>query len=414
MKRSVVSLAIVMCACSGGGGSPPRAPEPAAAPDPLIAQLEAELRAEPDKLATMYALAMIHDRAGNADAAASWLERLGATPWDAGLDPADFTTLRAQDADRFDAARAAIERRWTELPTARELVRLRGDRDLLPEGMTRLPATGELLISSGRKRKVVAVAPDGTTRDFVTAGQDGLLATLGLHVDAAHGLLWVASSAAPFMERPDDVPAGTSRLHAFDLATGQLRARYERAAPSLLNDVVVLPDGRAAVTDSAGEALWVTAADGALEPLVPAGSLTYPNGLTLDAAGALLYVAHWGGISVVDWRAGTHALLALPAGSTHLVGIDGLYQHDGALIGIQNAVGRPRVVRIALAADGRAATRIDVVETGSPIVDNPTTGVIVDAALVFLARRNRERAFASGTADPAALEDIVIATVPLR
>jgi sugar lactone lactonase YvrE len=413
MKRSLSWLAIVVCACSGGGGSSvPRRPE--AAPDPLIAQLEAELRDHPDKLATMYALAMIHDRSGNADGAATWLDRLATTPWDGGLDPADFTTLRAEAADRFDAARAAIERRWVAVPTARELVRLRGDRDLLPEGMTRLPATGELLISSGRKRKVVAVAPDGATRDFVTAGQDGLLATLGLHVDAAHDLLWVVSSAAPFMERPDDVPAGTSRLHAFDLATGQLRARYERAAPSLLNDVVVLPDGRAVVTDSAGEALWVTAAGNTLEPLVPAGTLTYPNGLTLDAAGTSLYVAHWGGISIVDWRTGTHALVSPPTATTNLVGIDGLYQHDGALIGIQNAVGRPRIIRISLSPDGRAATRVDILETGSPIVDNPTTGIIVDTSLVFLARRNRERAFASGTADPSALEDIVIATVPLR
>jgi sugar lactone lactonase YvrE len=418
MKRSIPWLAIAICACSGGGtGRSARGPEPAAA-DPLIGQLEAELRANPDKLATMYALAMLNDRAGDADAAATWLDRLAATRWDAGLDPADFATLRERAADRLATARAAIERRWVQKPTAREHVRVRGERDLLPEGMTRLPATGELLISSGRKRKVVAVAPDGATRDFVAGARDGLLATLGLHVDAAHGRLWVASAAAPFMENAGDVADGTSRLHAFDLATGELRARYERAAPSLLNDVVVLPDGRAAVTDSAGGALWVTAtgADGTgtLEPLVAAGSLTYPNGLALGADGALLYVANWDGVSVVDWRTGAVALLALPDGATHLVGIDGLYLHDGALIGIQNAVGRPRVVRVSLSADGRAATRIDVLETGSPIVDNPTTGVVVDAELLFLARRNREQAFASGAADPAALDDIVIAAVPLR
>ena len=47
----------------------------------------------------------------------------------------------------------------------------------------------------------------------------------------------------------------------------------------------------------------------------------------------------------------------------------------------------------------------------SPIVDNPTTGVIVDGGLVFMARRNRERVFMGG--DPATLGDIVIARVPL-
>ena len=102
-----------------------------------------------------------------------------------------------------------------------------------------------------------------------------------------------------------------------------------------------------------------------------------------------------------------------PPGATNLAGIDGLYLHGGALVGIQNAVGHPRIVRLPLAADGRAATRIDVIESGSPIVDNPTTGVIIDAALVFMARRNREHAFANGPPARDALEDILIAAVDL-
>jgi hypothetical protein len=107
------------------------------------------------------------------------------------------------------------------------------------------------------------------------------------------------------------------------------------------------------------------------------------------------------------------ATLRLPAGATNLAGIDGLYLHGGALIGIQNAVGHPRIVRLPLAASGRAATRIEVIESGSPIVDNPTTGVVIDAAFVFMARRNREHAFASGPPARDALEDIVIAAIDL-
>jgi hypothetical protein len=212
------------------------------------------------------------------------------------------------------------------------------------------------------------------------------------------------------MERAEDTPAGTSRLHAFELAGGRLRARYELAGPSLLNDVAVLPDGRAVVTDSAADELWITAGD-RLERLLPAGTLSGPNGLVPSQAGDLLYVANWRGISVVDWRARRAELLRLPAGATRIAGIDGLYLHDGALVGIQNAVGRPRVVRLSLADGGRAATRVDVIESGSPVVDNPTTGVVVDGELVFMARRNRERAFATGAPARDALEDIVVAAV---
>jgi hypothetical protein len=141
--------------------------------------------------------------------------------------------------------------------------------------------------------------------------------------------------------------------------------------------------------------------------------LSDPNGLVPSATGELLYVATWHGIVVVDLRARRAEPLGLPAGATNLAGIDGLYLHDGALVGIQNAVGHPRIVRLPLAAGGRAATRVEVIESGSPIVDNPTTGVVVDGELVFLARRNRENAFASGAPARDELDDIVVAAVPL-
>jgi sugar lactone lactonase YvrE len=406
MLRAILISVVALVACARGPAAP------TSPPDPLLARLEADLDKDPGNATLMYALAWRNDRLERVDDALRWLEAVATTSWDAGLDANDFPNSRARDAARFDAARAAIERKWTAVPTARELLRV-GERDLLPEGVERHPQSGELLLSSGRKRKVVAVAPDGTTRDVVGPAQDGLLATLGLRVDGGRGLLWVASAAAPFMEQPDDVLDGSSRLHAFELATGRMRARFEVPGPSLLNDVVVLPDGRAAVTDSVTGTVWVTA-DARLEQLLPAKSLPAPNGIAVGAVDGLLYVGTFRGIFVVDWRARRAEPLRMPASSTSVPGIDGLYLHRGALVGIQNAVGHPRVVRLPLTADGRGAIRVDVIETGSPVVDNPTTGVVVGDDFVFLARRNREQPFESGTPPPReALEDIVLATVAL-
>lgn len=42
-----------------------------------------------------------------------------------------------------------------------------------------------------------------------------------------------------------------------------------------------------------------------------------------------------------------------------------------------------------------------------------TTSVVAGGKLVFLARRNREHAFANGAPAPGELEDIVVAAVPL-
>lgn len=415
VPRSLLAIALLMCACAPSPS--PARPPPSSISDPSpkspargpIEELELELQARPNDGAVLYALAMFSDRAGKVDGALTWLARLDRTPWDAGVDPADFTNAQARAPTRFAELRASIDRRSLIIPSALAVVRVT-ERDLLPEGMEIDPTTGEYLLSSGRKRKVVRVSKDGQTRDLLASGREGLLATLGLRVDRARGVLWVASAAAPFMERPGDAPAGLSRLHAFDLATNELRARYELAGPSLLNDVAVLPDGRAIVTDSLGDRLYIAGEH--LEELLPKGTLSGPNGIVVSEDGTLLYVATWRGIAVVDWRARRAEPLRLPRGATNLSGIDGLYLRGGALVGIQNAVGRPRVVRAPLESDGRGAARIEVIESGSPVVDNPTTGVIIDGAIVFLARRNREAAF-RGSVDGAALEDIVLASVPL-
>jgi hypothetical protein len=384
-------------------------PTPSPAPGP-IQELEEELRRRPDDGAVLYALAMFSDRLGQVGEALRWLERLAGSTWDAGLDPSDFTRTTEGSAQRFAELRASIDRRSPIVASAREVLRVR-QRDLLPEGLEVDPGSGDYLLSSGRLRKVVRVSREGRVSDVVVSGQDGLLATLGLRVDRARGVLWVASAAAPFMVGASEVPAGLSRLHAFDLATGRLRARFELSGRSLLNDVSVLRDGRAVVTDSAGDGLLVTAGD-RLEPLLPAGTLSSPNGVCTAADGRLLYVATFRGIFVVDWQKREASPLRLPPGSNGLAGIDGLYLHRGALLGIQNAVGRPRLVRVPLHADGRSGLRIEVLESGSPIVDNPTTGAVVGRQFVFLARRNRETAFLGPDGPP--LEDIVLAGVPLR
>src|SRR5687768_16019793 len=135
----IVVVVVVASILAGACGGRP-APKPTAT-DEVIVQLEAELREAPDNGAVIYALAMLHDRLRHVDEAVRWLDRLATTPWDGGIDPADFGTLRAEAADRYDAARLAIERRWTAVPTARELVRV-AERDLLPEGMERLADAG--------------------------------------------------------------------------------------------------------------------------------------------------------------------------------------------------------------------------------------------------------------------------------
>ena len=60
-----------------------------------------------------------------------------------------------------------------------------------------------------------------------------------------------------------------------------------------------------------------------------------------------------------------------------LNGIDGLYFHHGALLGLQNGTTPERVVRIELTPALDAITRLDVIQANTDHFGDPTHGVIV-------------------------------------
>ena len=66
--------------------------------------------------------------------------------------------------------------------------------------------------------------------------------------------------------------------------------------------------------------------------------------------------------------------------STPLDGIDGLTEHRGTLIGIQNVLGRPRVVRVHPETQA-----VELLASKHPLVHSPATGVVAGDEYVFLA-----------------------------
>ncbi len=73
------------------------------------------------------------------------------------------------------------------------------------------------------------------------------------------------------------------------------------------------------------------------------------------------------------------------------LGIDGLYYHDDALIGIQNGVTPHRVVRLEL---GRGSKRIScsvVLKRSHPLHHEPTLGTLVGRELYYVANSQYER-----------------------
>ena len=265
------------------------------------------------------------------------------------------------------------------------------DPTLIPEGIAYDDDTERFFVSSTYRRKIVVVAADGKASDFVQTAEGGLLGVLGLRVDSERRHLWAVSSHAgegmPIMD-PDLDIEGTSRLHQYDVDTGELINRYQtdNGTSSFLNDLTIARDGSVYVTDSEANRIYLVR-DGAkdlhlfyqLEDSMP------PNGIDISSDQRHLYVAVYGGNNAVriDIDAGSLSRVVLPEGEE--IFADGLYVHRGNLIAIQPWNTGQTIARYVLDGRGLNVNRVEVLDNSSEQLLQPTTGVIVGDAFYFIA-----------------------------
>ena len=284
--------------------------------------------------------------------------------------------------------------------------------DLIPEGIAWDPLEKALYVSGMYKHKVVRVDAAGHVRDFAKPGQDGLLETVGMKVDAVRRQLWVASGDVP--DTPE-APAA-SLLHQYDLRSGRLLHKFALppAEQHFLNDLDLSPSGEVFLSESASGAIYrLRPGAESLEIFLPAGTFEFPNGVALAGDGKTLYVATYLGLAAVDIASGAFVYLSHPEDAIP-IGIDGLYWHKGALVAVQNGLGRGRVLRFHLAPGGRPIRRAEIIESGNPLFDAPTTGAPTGDDFYYMANTQLDDLGPDGKLDPARkLKDVVILKAPL-
>ena len=167
--------------------------------DDRYAELDALIAREPGHIGALHHAARTAANAGDGDRAIAYLRALVDRGFDDALEPADFASLAGREdylaiARRLDVAGVVGT---AELHAEADCL------DVLPEGAAYDSARDRFLMSSGRRRNVIAVDADGHCSELMPSGDGGLLAVLGMDVDAARDTLWVASAAAPFMRDAD-------------------------------------------------------------------------------------------------------------------------------------------------------------------------------------------------------------------
>ena len=68
-----------------------------------------------------------------------------------------------------------------------------------------------------------------------------------------------------------------------------------------------------------------------------------------------------------------------------LLGMDGLYFYRGSLVGIQNGVSPARIMRFYLNPAFDRVERVETLDSGNPLFDVPTTGVLAGDTFYYIA-----------------------------
>jgi hypothetical protein len=227
-------------------------------------------------------------------------------------------------------------------------------------------------------------------------------------VDTTRNLLWLASGQIGEQLGPARLRDGASELVSVDLANGTIRERWEipdATTPHLLGDVVLAPDGSVYATDSRTPAVYrLPPGAGAELERTPYrhSDWTSLQGIAFAPDGRTAWVADWTvGLYHVDLE---RNVITPVTGddATFTLGIDGLYATgDGQLVALQNGIAPARVVEFELHESGTHIVGTRVLDRHLPLAIEPTLGVMVAGALLYVANSPWGLYGEGGKPDPA-------------
>ncbi len=351
-----------------------------------LENMKAAVALRPEHPRILYNLAGAHALAGDKAEALRLITRVASMGlyYPAEHD-ADFASVKETEEFKAALRRFAASREHTGQSTTAFVIKERG---LVTEGIAYDPAEKVFYVSSAHRRKILRVNASGEARDF--AGErEGLLSVLGMKVDAKRRHLWVAANSNKLMSNFDAREDGTSAVYKFDLKTGKLLKKYVLSnAPRKhgFGDLAVHPNGDVYVSDSLTPAVYrIPRERDELELFVEDDALASPQGLDFAPDGRRLFLADYArGLFAIDLASKRLARLEAPADAS-VLGIDGLYFHRGALVGVQNGTNPHRVVRVTLDDKRDNVKSVAVVEANNPLFDEPTLGVIVGDTFYYVA-----------------------------
>ena len=267
------------------------------------------------------------------------------------------------------------------------------EKDLLPESVAYDKKTNSFYVGSTRKGKVIRIAEDGTQTDFIKPKQDGLWMIIGIKVDAERRHLWLCSSGGDNLigyQRRDDVEGRPAGIFKFNLDNGKLIQKYvidEAGKGHFFNDLAIARNGDVYATHMFEEAsiYKIDSKTGEMEKFAQDASMKFPNGLTLADNGKDLFIAHSEGLAKLNLNTRQIIQLKSPDGVSisGRESFDGLYYYKWSIIGVKSDT--KQIVQLKLNDDGSGFDQVWVLERDHPMMNRPTTGVLIGNELFYIA-----------------------------
>jgi hypothetical protein len=281
------------------------------------------------------------------------------------------------------------------------------EKDLIPEGIAYDAPSKTFFVGSIAKKKIVKIDANKVVSDFVPTDLDGLGEVLGMKV--FNGSLWACNNL-------DSAEVKKSMVHQFNINTGKLIRKWTLHAPGephLFNDIMVLNETTAIITDSNGGSLYRIDNQSTSPSLfVKDSQLRFINGVVLTPDGKELIVNGLRGFLRINLA--SKSITPIPFQGYYSFGIDGLYWYDNSLIGLQNVVYPASVSRYFLDSEFKQIKTARVLTFDNPDWNIPTTGVVVGDWLYYIANSQLFNYEKGVIKDPGLLKEVLIMRVSLK
>jgi hypothetical protein len=334
--------------------------------------MERAYELNPASFATKYNLACGYAQMGRADDALQLLQELTLAQVDFGMatDP-DLESLRG--LPRFQALVEALAASISPISNSERFLTIE-QLGIAAEGIALDSKSGRLFVGSMRSGDIYVIDADKQFSKFASVADHGVYSAIGLTVDHGRNVLWSVATSFFMAEGFSADDPRAAGLFGFDLDSGMLKHKHlVGESVNGLNDVVVAPNGDVYVSGDVPHVL--AAGSDELRPFTTSPSPFGSNGITTDSTGETLFISSYPvGVAVVNIATGELHYLDAPP-DRPLYGIDGLYWHDGDLIGIQNGIQPWRLLRMELNDELTAVTDAHVIEFANRAL-TATTGAI--------------------------------------